>query len=248
MPPRRPAGGGRRNPWCRPGHRASPAPMPAPSRHQGPMRRPQRKVPRRDAGAASTRPAASGCRARWCRRARVETSGRPDPGSDHRRPRTGPAATRASRAGPRSPSPTQSRAVGGQRGCPPDVAIESIGVSSSAASCDAVTTDAATGNGKHVGPDTSSPGTTKVTYDTVPPSTGPHFAQPAASNSSNFYTAQDRPKIETLVHNLEHGYTVLWYDVTAGAAKKAELEQLARVANNTEWAKNKFIVSAWDTS
>ena len=32
----------------------------------------------------------------------------------------------------------------------PDVAIESIGVSSSAASCDAVTTDAATGNGKHV--------------------------------------------------------------------------------------------------
>ena len=59
------------------------------------------------------------------------------------------------------------------------MAIESIGVSSSAASCDAVTTDAATGNGKHVGPDTSSPGTTKVTYDTVPPSTGPHFAQPA---------------------------------------------------------------------
>ena len=54
--------------------------------------------------------------------------------------------------------------------------------------------------------------------------------------------------MEDLVHNLEHGYTVLWYDVTAGAGKKAELEQLARVANKTEWAKNKFIVSAWDTS
>jgi hypothetical protein len=129
----------------------------------------------------------------------------------------------------------------------PDVAIESIGVSSSAASCDAVTTDAATGNGQHVGPGTSSPAA-KVTYDTVPPSTGPHFAEPAANNGRNFYSTTDRPKMEVLVHNLEHGYTVLWYDVTAGAAKKAELEQLATVANKTEWAKDKFIVSAWDTS
>jgi hypothetical protein len=135
-----------------------------------------------------------------------------------------------------------------ERNNQPDVAIESIGVSASAASCDAVTTDAATGNGQHVGPGTSSPETSKVKYDTVPPSTGPHFAQPAASNARNFYTAQDRPKMELLVHNLEHGYTVLWYDVTAGETKKSELEQLSKVANKTEWAKDKFIVSAWDTS
>lgn len=141
-----------------------------------------------------------------------------------------------------------SYAVLKERNNQPDVALESIGVSASAASCDAVTTDTATGNGQHVGPGTSSPGTSKVTYDTVPPSNGPHFAQPATSNGRNFYTAQDRPKIETLVHNLEHGYTVLWYDVTASEAKKAELEQLATVANKTDWAKNKFIVSAWDTS
>ena len=130
----------------------------------------------------------------------------------------------------------------------PDVAIESIGVSAAAASCDAVTTDPASGNGNHVGPGTSSPETTKVTYDTVPPSTGPHYPEPAVSNERNFYTAANRPEMELLVHNLEHGYTVLWYDVTAGEAKKAELEQLANVANKTEWAKNKFIVSAWDTS
>ena len=130
----------------------------------------------------------------------------------------------------------------------PDVAIESIGVSAAAASCDPATTDVAGGNGKHVGPGTSSPETAKVKYDTVPPSTGPHFAQPAASNSRNFYTAKDRPRMELLVHNLEHGYTVLWYDVTAGEAKKAELEQVAKVANKTEWALDKFIVSAWDPS
>ena len=130
----------------------------------------------------------------------------------------------------------------------PDVAIGAIGVAAAAASCDPVTTDKAGGNGNHVGPGTSSPETLKVKYDTVPPSNGPHFASPAVSNPRNFYTATDRPRIETLVHNLEHGYTVLWYDVTAGEAKKAELQQLANVANKTEWAQGKFIVSAWDPS
>lgn len=130
----------------------------------------------------------------------------------------------------------------------PDVAIESIGVSAAAASCGPATTDPANGSGNHVGPGTSSPDQGNVKYDTVPPSTGPHYAEPAVSNSRNFYTAKDRPKMELLVHNLEHGYTVLWYDVTAGDAKRAELEQLAKVANKTEWAKDKFIVSAWDTA
>jgi hypothetical protein len=130
----------------------------------------------------------------------------------------------------------------------PDVAIGAIGVAAALASCDKVTTDKAGGNGTHVGPGTSSPQTLKVKYDTVPPSNGPHFASPAVSNSRNFYTATDRPKMEVLVHNLEHGYTVLWYDVTAGNAKKAELEQLAKVANKTEWSLDKFIVSAWDPS
>ena len=31
------------------------------------------------------------------------------------------------------------------------------------------------------------------------------------------YTADDRPELETLVHNLEHGYTILWYDETVAA-------------------------------
>jgi hypothetical protein len=128
----------------------------------------------------------------------------------------------------------------------PDVAIQSIGVTAAAASCDAITTDKAGGNGNHVGPGTSSPKTLKVKYDTVPPSNGPHFPEPVPSNDRNFYTAKDRPPMEDLVHNLEHGYTILWYDATAGDAKKAELEQLSKVANKTEWALGKFIVSAWD--
>ena len=129
----------------------------------------------------------------------------------------------------------------------PDVAITAIGVPASAASCDAVTTDKAGGNGNHVGPGTSTPNTTKVKYDTVPPSNGPHFAQPD-TDKREFYTAADRPPIEVLVHNLEHGYTVLWYDQSAGEAKKAALQELAKVANKIDATADKFIVSAWDPS
>ena len=130
----------------------------------------------------------------------------------------------------------------------PNNAIAAIGVAASTAACSPITQDKAGGNGNHVGPGTSTPGTLKVKYDTVPPSNGPHFVSPAVSNGRNFYTATDRPKMEILVHNLEHGYTVLWYDVTAGNAKKAELQELATIANKTDWAKGKFIVSAWDRS
>jgi len=43
-------------------------------------------------------------------------------------------------------------------------------------------------------------------YNSDPPTSGPHYAQPA---SAGFYDAA-LPD-ETLVHNLEHGYVVIWY-------------------------------------
>ena len=126
----------------------------------------------------------------------------------------------------------------------PEVAIAAIGVPASAASCDVPTTDKASGNGSHVNPSTDP----KVKYDTVPPSYGSHYDQPAVSKNRTFYTAADRPPMEVLVHNLEHGYTVLWYDESAGQAKKTQLEELAKVANKLDAAADKFIVSAWDPS
>jgi hypothetical protein len=125
----------------------------------------------------------------------------------------------------------------------PEVAIAAIGVPASAASCDPVTTDTAGGGGAHVEPGTTS----KLKYDTVPPSSGHHFSQPEVSDR-RFFTAADRPAIERLVHNLEHGYTLLWYDQKAGEAKKAQLEELAKLANKIDSASQKFIVSAWDPS
>ena len=129
----------------------------------------------------------------------------------------------------------------------PENALATLGVSAASASCSAITTDAASGNGQHVGPGTNQPNVTSVKYATVPPSFGEHFAQPDL-DGIHFYTGSDTPKVETLVHNLEHGYTVLWYDPKAPAAKIAVVKQIAEMAPKTSWAKDKFIAAPWDTA
>ena len=48
------------------------------------------------------------------------------------------------------------------------------------------------------------------------------------------------------MHNLEHGYTVLWYDQKAGEAKMDVLRKIADAANKLDASKDKFIVSPWD--
>ena len=71
------------------------------------------------------------------------------------------------------------------------------------------TTKPADGNQQHV------PTGSQVTYSTAPPAFGSHWNEqgtaPAPFNRK-FYTEKDRPELEALVHNLEHGYTILWYD------------------------------------
>ena len=121
--------------------------------------------------------------------------------------------------------------------------IASFGVSAAAAQCSPEVSKASTQSQIHVGPGTNSPNTTFVKYETVPPMFGPHFAVPAPFGTT-FYTVRDAPKIETLVHNLEHGYTLVWYDSTITGDQLDELKGLStRIpAAGTP----KFIVSAWD--
>jgi len=45
-------------------------------------------------------------------------------------------------------------------------------------------------------------------YNSNPPTSGPHYAFTAQQG----YFDKDSPKDEALVHNLEHGYVILWYD------------------------------------
>ena len=130
---------------------------------------------------------------------------------------------------------------------PPSGDLSSLGVAASAASCDPVTNDKASGSSVHVGPGTEKPNLTKVKYSTVPPTSGEHFASPQYP-SRTFYTAKDRPAMETLVHNLEHGYTVVWYDATATDKQQATLKSVAEKARASDATAQKFIVSAWDPS
>jgi hypothetical protein len=123
--------------------------------------------------------------------------------------------------------------------------VATIGVATASAACDPVTTDPVQGSGVHVGPQTDKPDVTKVAYKTVPPSSGEHFVYPEYPARA-FYTAEDRPKMENLVHNLEHGYTVVWY---GKATPQAQIDELKKISDNARRMKEtggKFIVSAWD--
>ena len=131
------------------------------------------------------------------------------------------------------------------RNDPAKKSLSSFGVSAASASCNAVKTTKGTNTDAfrtHV-----ADGTVEK-YKTVPPSFGPHWASPVLS-SRPFYTVKDRPKMEQLVHNLEHGYTIIWYDTTI---KGDQLTALKNISTNArardETAPAKFIVSAWDNA
>jgi hypothetical protein len=124
-------------------------------------------------------------------------------------------------------------------------ALQSISGDVAAASCDPVTNDPASGSSQHVGPGTNQAGVTKIEYSTVPPSSGKHFAVPAV-DKRRVYTVADAPQIETLVHNLEHGYTILWYDRSLEKDQAATFQALATKINAMKESANKFLVTPWD--
>ena len=117
--------------------------------------------------------------------------------------------------------------------------LETIGASAEAANCQDVVKKSAEGSADHreIGTD--------ITYQDAPPAFGPHYPQTAGFNRK-FYSPGDRPEIEYVVHNLEHGYNILWYDETVaddadqlaavkGIAEKFEGDQLT----------DKFLALPW---
>ena len=69
---------------------------------------------------------------------------------------------------------------------------------------------------------------TPLTYDEAPPAFGIHWAVPLAVSEYQVLFRENRPAKELLVHSLEHGYTVLWYDAKL-AADPAQMQVLADV-------------------
>ncbi len=125
-----------------------------------------------------------------------------------------------------------------------DVDLSSIGAPAS--TCQAITTKPADGNQQHVATGTV------VTYTTAPPAFGPHWNEAGVAPvamEKKFYAWDERPQLEALVHNLEHGYTIVWYDETINADAD-QIAELRAIANKFPGDKNfryKFKVVPWYT-
>jgi hypothetical protein len=120
--------------------------------------------------------------------------------------------------------------------------LAAIGSPVADAGCDPVAENPATGNQEHVAEGT------KVSYAQSPPDSGKHYPSPA-SFTRHFYTEADRPQLETLVHNLEHGYTLAWYRADAPAEEIAALRSAAGTfGSETYDPSQKFIAAPYTTA
>jgi hypothetical protein len=119
------------------------------------------------------------------------------------------------------------------------IPLSEIGVLAAGAQCGDPLIDTATGSQDHV--------TGHVDYAQIPPSSGKHNGTPATVNARGFYTTADVPQVEELVHNLEHGYTILWYLPSSDPRVVADVKKIAnRMRDETKY--HKFIAAPWDVS
>jgi hypothetical protein len=119
--------------------------------------------------------------------------------------------------------------------------LAALGVPATQAGCSPVAEKTATGASQH------EPEGTAIGYDQAPPAYGPHYAATAPFGRT-FYTSRDRPALGNLVHNLEHGYTILWYDDTLAEDSKLKitLEAIAdKAAADEKSTAGKFIVAPY---
>ena len=121
------------------------------------------------------------------------------------------------------------------------LALSDIGAPASA--CQDVTTKKADGNQNHV------PTGTPVDYTTAPPAFGAHWNEAGVAPAPfdrKFYTEDDRPELESLVHNLEHGYTILWYDDTLSDDEVSDIRDMAeKFDSSDDNFRDKFIAAPW---
>lgn len=123
-------------------------------------------------------------------------------------------------------------------------AFDQLGVPVGLAGCDAtVQTDKVSADdGNH-----ESDPTVRIDYDTAPPSHGRHFQSPITVNTRGFYETGDSPRVEELVHNLEHGYNIVWYSSAVTGTDLDELKAIAEKMRDTNETR-KFMVVPWDSA
>lgn len=120
--------------------------------------------------------------------------------------------------------------------------LAAIGTPVADAGCDPAEENDATGNQEHVAEGT------KVEYAQSPPDSGKHYPSPAPF-TKHFYSTDDRPQVATLVHNLEHGYTIAWYRADASQDEITALRQAAGTfGSETYDPTQKFIAAPYSTA
>ncbi len=115
--------------------------------------------------------------------------------------------------------------------------LSDIGAPASA--CSEVTKKKANGTQDHVEPGTP------IQYEDSPPAFGQHYSIPDEMQRKLYTT--DRPDVGELVHNLEHGYTILWYDKTVAddSAMMADLRGIAGKLQGVDNFRDKFKAVPW---
>ena len=85
---------------------------------------------------------------------------------------------------------------------------------------------------------------TQIDYGPMPPAFGQHYD--SWEDMGRKFYSDDRPDLGFLVHNLEHGYTVMWYDETV-ADDPDQLAVVKGLANKFDGDnfRNKFKAVPW---
>ncbi len=120
--------------------------------------------------------------------------------------------------------------------------LAAIGVPASDAGCQDIVTEPAEGNNDH------QPQGQKILYKQTPPAFGAHWGNYLAGPQiRKLYTVDDRPPVEQLVHSLEHGHTILWYDETVADddEQMADLRAVAKNFPSNSDFTDKFIAAPW---
>jgi hypothetical protein len=118
--------------------------------------------------------------------------------------------------------------------------VDLAAIGAPATVCSKPTTKEASAAQQHV------PEGSTIDYTDAPPAFGQHYPVPDPMERK-LYTADDRPPLGNLVHNLEHGYSILWYDETVAndSAQMSELRGIADKLAGTGNLRTKFKAVPW---
>ncbi len=117
-------------------------------------------------------------------------------------------------------------------------ALSDIGIAKS--KCQKLTTKEATGEQEHV--EVGTP----LDIKHFPPAFGKHYNvwEPI---DKKFYSQADRPELGKMIHNLEHGYTIVWYDETVADDDDmmSELRAIGTKFGGESNYRNKVKIAPW---